>query len=147
MSNLKKCTKCGEEKPLSEFFKDKGQKSGLKPSCKTCCKKKTREWINENPEKRKFYVLKSSTGVTKEQYENMLKKQDCKCAICSKTIEENAKNLAVDHCHDTMIVRGLLCNTCNLAIGYFQDNPDLMEKAIQYLKSPVNDDTNIVYKK
>ncbi len=41
--------------------------------------------------------------------------------------------LAVDHCHDTGFVRGLLCNRCNVGIAQFGDNPDNIQKAIDYL--------------
>ncbi len=61
--------------------------------------------------------------------------QDNKCAICKKTVEENKRNLAVDHNHITGKIRGLLCNTCNSALGMFKGDlgTDLLEKAINYL--------------
>lgn len=142
---MKKCTNCGENKELSEFFKDKGQSSGLKPSCKTCCKKATRKWIEKNPNKRKFYILKSVSGVTQDQYNNILQMQNGKCAICDRTIEENGKNLSIDHCHETLKVRGLLCTKCNSGLGYFNDNENLLKKAINYLNIPLN--INLLYKK
>jgi hypothetical protein len=43
--------------------------------------------------------------------------------------------LAVDHCHTTGKVRGLLCSTCNTALGSFQDNPAYLKAAIHYLES------------
>jgi hypothetical protein len=78
--------------------------------------------------------------MSSEEYEDMFLKQDGKCAICSRTYGHKSKKgnearLAVDHCHDTDKIRGLLCNRCNRGIGLFQDNITLFEKAILYLKS------------
>jgi len=68
----------------------------------------------------------------------MLFKQDGCCAICGihHTIihEKTGKALHVDHCHTTGKVRGLLCFTCNSAIGKFKDNIDIIQSAIIYLK-------------
>lgn len=66
----------------------------------------------------------------------MLKEQEGKCKICSNTTNLHSRNnnLDIDHCHITGKVRGLLCNKCNKAIGYFEDNPELIKKALKYLE-------------
>jgi len=67
--------------------------------------------------------------------DNILEKQNHKCAICNN-IELRANTqiaLSVDHCHNTFKVRGLLCGNCNRAIGLFKDNVDLLQNAINYL--------------
>lgn len=58
----------------------------------------------------------------------MVRVQKGACAICKQT-----KKLVVDHNHTTKQIRGLLCSTCNLGLGMFQDNMDLLESAIRYL--------------
>jgi Recombination endonuclease VII len=63
-------------------------------------------------------------------FEELLTRQNGVCGICA---EGNADTLVIDHCHHTKRVRGLLCNSCNLAIAYFKDDPALMHKAIRYL--------------
>lgn len=141
MEELKKCTKCFKEKVQSEFFRDRQKKSGYCPHCKECNKKISKNWRKSNPEQRRFNVLKSSTGVNKEQYLELLKLQENNCAICKKSIEENNRNLSVDHCHNDKLVRGLLCTKCNFGLGYFNDNEDLLLKAINYLHN------NFKYKK
>ncbi len=77
-------------------------------------------------------------NITIEDYETMLDKQNNVCAICGKgeTREYNGTRikLAVDHCHITGEVRGLLCSKCNLALGWFDDSSELLTKAINYLK-------------
>ena len=71
-------------------------------------------------------------GVTLKEYDRMLAKQGGVCAICG---EPPAKiRLAVDHCHTTGKVRGLLCLRCNMGLGYFTDDPAKLEAAIEYLK-------------
>lgn len=78
--------------------------------------------------------LKSAFGIDLNDYVELLKKQDGACAICGKTPNENGKRLAVDHCHSTGTVRGLLCSTCNQGIGLFKDNPSLLKSAISYIE-------------
>ena len=61
----------------------------------------------------------------------MLVDQNNSCAICKKEIGWEA---AVDHCHTTNVVRGLLCRKCNLGLGGFKDNIETIRKAIAYVK-------------
>jgi hypothetical protein len=68
--------------------------------------------------------------MTQEQYTEMLERQRGGCAICGKTED---KRLAVDHCHITGRVRGLLCSRHNRGLGYFSDSPSLLNKAAEYL--------------
>jgi hypothetical protein len=71
-------------------------------------------------------------GITGEEYDEMLLSQFEKCAICAGT-NVSGRRLSVDHNHKTGKVRGLLCNQCNLGLGYFYDNPTLLTNASQYL--------------
>jgi hypothetical protein len=64
----------------------------------------------------------------------MLTQQVSGCAICGKTIKENGKALAIDHDHKTGNVRALLCSTCNLMLGFANDNLDVLKKAVEYLE-------------
>lgn len=99
-----------------------------------------REWKSNNPHKTTCYKLKSRYGITPEQYNEMLIIQNNCCAICGN--EETAINvgtnkiqkLAVDHCHRTGKVRGLLCQDCNRGIGKFHDDISRLKKAIEYLE-------------
>lgn len=76
--------------------------------------------------------LKKLYGLSVEQYEAMYRAQNGVCAICSG-VNVNGRRLAVDHCHKTGAIRGLLCSNCNFAIGLTKDNPDVLAKAISYL--------------
>jgi hypothetical protein len=142
---LIRCSKCNVEKNKSEFFKDKQKKSGHRPDCKICNMAKCNEWAHKNRNKRKYYILKCATGLTKEQYNRLLHLQDNKCHICKRGLSELTKNLSVDHCHVTNNVRGLLCYKCNVGIGFFNDDINLLHSAISYLESNLSSE-NIKYK-
>jgi hypothetical protein len=90
-----------------------------------------------NPErediKLNIYHLKKTYGLTVEEYNNMLLKQNNTCAICGKP-PRKGRRLDVDHCHTTGKVRDLLCLYCNSGIEYFKESPDLLKKAIAYIK-------------
>lgn len=75
----------------------------------------------------------SKYGLTVGVYEAMLKNQNGVCAICGRP-QSSGKRLSVDHDHKTGVVRDLLCDRCNRGIGFFEDNPDLMLKAIEYIR-------------
>jgi hypothetical protein len=68
-------------------------------------------------------------GMEKGEYERLLELQDGKCAICTKVTK-----LHVDHCHTTSVVRGLLCSSCNTAIGHFGESEEILTSAINYLR-------------
>lgn len=77
-------------------------------------------------------------GISVVDYEKMLNSQRGVCAICKKKetslFNGKVKKLSVDHCHNTNIVRGLLCNSCNRGLGYFIDSVDILKNALIYLK-------------
>jgi hypothetical protein len=78
--------------------------------------------------------LKRMYGITAEEYDKMLEEQLGKCAICQADQKENrGHTLAVDHCHKSGVVRGLLCHTCNRAIGMLGDSVLRISKALEYL--------------
>lgn len=83
--------------------------------------------------------MKSSYGLTEEDYEAMLEVQEYTCWICHKDEERKREDgtplsLSVDHCHVSGRVRGLLCTKCNTALGLFREDVEAMQRAIDYLK-------------
>jgi hypothetical protein len=92
---------------------------------------------------RKIHVLKKF-GLTVENYKNLIKQQENKCAICGN--EETALNqrkthvkpLAIDHDHVTGKVRALLCGKCNAGIGMFRESEELLQSAINYIRRHKN---------
>lgn len=78
-------------------------------------------------------MLQYHFGITIEDYEAMAEAQGGVCAICRKTCV-TGKSLAVDHCHATHKIRALLCGSCNRGLGMFNDDPDLLGAAVNYLR-------------
>lgn len=103
-------------------------------------REKQRKWLSENPEKMRAYkrksLLKKRYGLTQDQYDAILKSQGGRCAIChGKDVHGrgNEHGFAVDHCHKTNIVRGLLCHKCNRGLGLFCDDAERLKEAVKYL--------------
>jgi hypothetical protein len=117
------CRSCKEAKPLADFHRNHRCTGGRISRCKTCCKASTDT---------KSKWLKTRYGISREQFDAMLARQDGRCAICARPMEKPF----VDHCHKTGVVRGLLCGPCNSAIGLFGENRETMERAIAYLTPP-----------
>jgi hypothetical protein len=78
--------------------------------------------------------LKRRHGITIEQYVAMETAQGGVCAICREPGRGSDRRLHVDHCHATGRVRGLLCFSCNVALGAMSDRTDWLEAASAYLK-------------
>jgi hypothetical protein len=93
-------------------------------------------WHDANPtaymRHNKTRQLRRDYGIELADYLLMHEQQDGKCAICGGP-PENGKSLAVDHCHVTGRVRGLLCLKCNSGIGMFKDSLETVLAAVDYL--------------
>jgi hypothetical protein len=129
------CKKCSDNLPLDNFYFNKNGKYKKQNVCKKCMNIYDYKTDKNNK-------LKKAYGITIEQYEELLSKQDGKCAICN--IDNNGKYrnkqraFAVDHCHTTCKIRGLLCSDCNTGIGLLKDNVNFLESAIKYLNKNRN---------
>lgn len=80
----------------------------------------------------RVYRLRAHFGIKEEDYLQMLEAQHGCCAICKVRL---AKRVHVDHDHETGNVRGLLCERCNIGLGYFSDSPERMRDAALYIES------------
>ena len=141
------CYKCSQEKDLQDFTK------GMY-SCKVCRRAPCREYYLKNKDK---YIAKANEytkknrnkigvywkeykrkirykklGITIEDFNRMNKIQQGKCCICKKI--PDGQILRLDHDHNTGKIRGLLCNHCNIGLGYFRDNIESLKNAAVYLK-------------
>ena len=94
-----------------------------------------KSWSKENPDKVKNYVLKRKYNLTVEDYNKMFEEQKGCCYICGRHQSLFNKALHVDHCHDTKIIRKLLCVRCNNGLGFLDDDIDKLSKCIEYIKS------------
>lgn len=91
---------------------------------------------SNNPDKYKDTEIRSKYGISMEDYYLLLGVQGGGCAICGSVDPRfGRKFFCVDHSHSSGKVRGLLCHTCNLGLGHFNDNIKLIESAQSYLLS------------
>lgn len=118
----KPCSRCGETKPVDEYPAAPGTADGLRAHCRVCERLAQRA-----------YSLRANYGITVDEYEQMLARQNGQCAICGTTECGTGKSFAVDHDHTSGAVRGLLCGSCNLGIGQLGDDPDRLLAAAMYL--------------
>lgn len=133
----RRCPQCDRVLLVEEFLRKKSgrQKGQLQGYCRDCRRHNQRKYRVDNPERWREYFRKDNLkkfGLTLEEYDNMLKRQNDGCAICGKRCS-TGNRLAVDHDHVTGRVRGLLCSKHNKALGSFSDNADLLRAAIRYL--------------
>ena len=144
---FRKCNHCGmeahDEESLELFEAHPNGKYGRANKCKQCSSRISSERqkplrkggtkFKEHQKHIKNQTLQKAYGITLDDYNEMYSQQEGKCAICDRHSDEFAKGLCVDHCHSSGKVRGLLCGNCNTALGSYNDDIDVMYKAIQYL--------------
>ena len=127
---MKKCTRCKNTRPQSDFRVNQGW-------CRDCQNEYNREWYHRNRERglkwRRNGHLVKKFGITSEEYDQMFEEQGNVCKICGAG--KTTKHFAVDHDHNTGKIRGILCGDCNLGLGKFKDDPELLRIALQYLSS------------
>jgi hypothetical protein len=79
----------------------------------------------------KSHRLKSRYGLTLDEYNTLIEKG---CNVCGTT-----ENLCVDHCHETLKVRGCLCNKCNSALGFLREDPVIIQQLLNYVEVHQNE--------
>ncbi|WP_030190771.1 endonuclease VII domain-containing protein [Streptomyces violaceorubidus] len=114
----KHCRSCGETKPHSEWHRNATASDGLATRCKACRAIQGREGH-----------LKRHYGLTEAERDQLIADQGGVCCICLA-----APAAHVDHCHETGRVRGVLCFSCNAALGQFKDRPDAIRRAAAYVE-------------
>lgn len=152
--NTKICSKCKSDKDVEEFYKSSST-GKLRPTCKECTIRLNKEsksrrdlglprlrdlkpkphGSTDNPEYNSNAQIKYKYGITIEDYNKILVKQEERCAICGRHQCNFDKKLHIDHDHKTGKIRGLLCYNCNHAIGKFFDNTEYLQNAINYLNN------------
>ena len=124
-AGFKKCRRCKKIKMIEDFCKNYDRKGTyLMGHCIAC---------QRMSERKKKY------GISEEQYHDMLRFQDEKCAICRTDLTKQTDYL--DHDHVTGNIRGLLCSTCNTGLGHFYDTPEILRSAARYLEERKSDMT------
>lgn len=123
--------------PLDSFYKKLDGKSNY---CKSCTKKNSREhsklkWdsSSEYRQTKNDEKIARKWGMTSKEYNWKLEAQDFQCAICNSKMERG-RLCHLDHNHKTGEIRDFLCSGCNTGLGQFQDNPIILQAAINYIK-------------
>ncbi|MDO3651295.1 endonuclease domain-containing protein [Nocardia mangyaensis] len=111
----KLCKGCNRILSSAMYHKNAGKRSGLCEKCKDC--------RNTEIVEKRYNLKKGKLAILKHRANNA-------CEICKESVEL----LAVDHCHTTNKVRGLLCSNCNNGLGRFKDNTEYLNNAINYLQ-------------
>ena len=128
--SIQTCLNCGKQ--FSELnIKIRAGKG--KFCCNDCYKEYRKKNSKDPKELNRLYQKKNKYGLNSEEYLNLFKQQDNKCMICGCEFTDRNKGF-VDHDHVTGKIRGLLCNKCNTLLGMANDNIDILENAINYLK-------------
>lgn len=166
---MRRCKKCGELTPADAFYKNTGGRDGLRPECKSCTSARRKQWYATNREREiervrqwqqanhERYLAKQAEyrarserddraghlrrkfAMTVEDYDRMAREQGGACAICSRPPRTGTR-LHVDRDHETGRVRGLLCFSCNVAVGQLQHDPSRIVRAADYLEDDAERD-------
>lgn len=145
ISRQKGCGDCGIVKPLDDFHRNSHHSDGRQGWCKQCHNTRARNWRKANPgyyQKRlerdpdyfRRQKIKSRYGLSWEEYQELLRQSGGRCAICAGPLADPR----VDHDHLTGQVRGVLCPTCNAALG-FVERPGWLQAALAYLAAHAQD--------
>jgi Recombination endonuclease VII len=159
---VKRCKKCGDIKPVSEFYRATGTRDGLRGHCKACEDARHKAWYQKNqkraianvkrwqqanaerhnayqrqyradhPQQFRDGHLRRVFSLAGAQYQGLLDDQGGGCALCGRA-PRAGRPLHVDHNHETGAVRGLLCFRCNVGIGHFGEDTLRIADAIAYL--------------
>lgn len=113
-SVVRKCSGCKQEKQLEDFCRSKDRPLGRSYYCRVCSAHSMRQW---------------KYGITAEEFEQLVAKQQGRCAICLRERE-----LTVDHDHETGRMRGLLCRPCNRCLGQIGETVETFRRIVSYLE-------------
>lgn len=132
----KACPRCKQTKPPEAFPQRRnkrrlgGEKLALDTYCLDCRK------VEHAEPRRKTGSLRRVYGITLADKEGQIAAQAGVCAICNKALVSlGTRNVHVDHCHATGKLRGVLCAGCNHILGRVKDNTEVLQRAIDYLRS------------
>jgi hypothetical protein len=162
MADTKTCTGCHAVKPIDEFHVDNSKARGRVSQCRACqavrrannreaiaaskrryrerhperIAARTRAYQAANADRLRAKARRWRYGITADEFDARIESQGGGCAICRTPLAALRPNVVhVDHDHDSQVVRGILCGSCNRAIGALRDDPDLMRRAAAYVES------------
>jgi len=142
----RKCSHCEEMLELTAFHERGGKKKGQYHTvCKECDAKRQKQWYTDHREEHKAHVktykltigyyevrLREKYKLTGEEVMSRIIAQEGLCALCFESLE--GRRACIDHDHKTGKVREILCSGCNTMLGFARDDPEILQKAIDYLE-------------
>lgn len=124
------CTRCQADTPIAQLVPGKKFHGGYMPFCKPCRALRVKELRNSDPNRRRHHIaavikskLLNTYGMVTADYEQMVKDHGDCCALCRSSDKgRNARfrTWNIDHCHETDLIRGLLCHDCNIKLGHYE---------------------------
>lgn len=142
----KRCTKCGETRPLSMYGPDGAAR--LRAQCRPCVNAASKEYATRNSvaraRTRRARHYRNRFGMTLAEVDSLFEHAGRACEACAIPMSETFNGtLAIDHDHaccpgkDTCgkCIRGVLCTKCNAALGALGDDPKLVERLLHYISS------------
>lgn len=137
----KTCSGCDQTLELEKFYKKPRHKTykglaGYSSLCKVCYRSHRAEYVKNNPDTYKNSARCTHIkryGITVADYNRMFSEQGGCCKACKRHQDVFKRRLVIDHCHQTGKVRGLLCISCNLCLGYVNDNKNTLLSLMEYL--------------
>lgn len=140
---VKTCNVCKQTKSRTEFYVDRSRPDGLLYRCISCHKAMTqsesalsrRRAYNREPHVRakRWPTSLKKYGLTLDDWHRMIVAQSGRCAACSEPLIYTERPVHVDHCHDSGVVRGLLCGACNTSEGLLRGNPQIILGLLSYV--------------
>lgn len=139
--DTKVCNKCNVDKPVSEYYIDprRNKPRGICKKCMNDAKlaaNRNREGGNQKYQLK--YYLKNKYGIELDTYIDMMESTS-HCELCGAAIKSRitgkskGKFKALDHCHKTGKIRGVICSNCNIALGLINDDVETLKRMIIYL--------------
>lgn len=156
VDGLKVCARCRESKAVTDFHVRRQTADGRCLYCKRCkssidvekrnkrMAQMTLREIASMKEAQRSVQYRHKYGITVVDYDDMYASRNGICDVCGKPDKatetgdnsrtRSPKHLMVDHDHVTGRVRGLIHHTCNIMLGIFQDSPEIIKRAVDYLE-------------
>lgn len=117
----------------AEYMREYRKRPDVKQKIKEYNRKAHRSrWDSMSVSERREFNAKKLYGLSYREIEEMFEAQHKKCSTCKD--EATLSSLVVDHCHSSKSVRGLICNSCNKALGFVKDNTETLKQMIKYLE-------------
>lgn len=126
------CADCHEQKPLNKFARSKFSEDKRFKRCKGCEEIRQENFTDyERARNKNLYYL---YGIELEEFNEILETQGGVCKLCEAEPTPD-RVFYVDHCHDSLKIRGIVCFDCNTGLARFKDSVEIMKRAIAYLES------------